>query len=655
MKPQSALRSFLAIAGSSLLAASSASGTTETYYWDSNDGTDGFGSTAGIWSATTVATTTSGWSTDSTGNTAINGNSVTTDAEDTVYFGTVAKNYTGNITFSGPLSVRYIYTCPTHGSYSAAASPIITFADEGIFETAKDGTTGMPAVTINGAATSLTWRSTRTLQLFNIISSVPNTSKYILQTSPDSQLSYPGRVGVNAAAQLGPVGTKLVFDGGTLRITNPASPLPVFPYTSLSQLDAEHAVTFTSGSNAGFDYNVQFGTFTVDLQMDLGTGKFYAEGRTNFDTTIKLTQPNTMAGTYITSGTLEISQSDHLGSITSPLTFGTGNSAHSSGGMLRITGTAITSLGARPMFTTPTKPVGFDIADAANTFTVDKLLDQTTGTFTKRGAGTLVLTQNNTFTGTTTVSAGTLVINGDQSSATGNVSVSANATLGGKGTIGGSTSIATGGKLAFDISTPAGSHDPLELAAAKTLTFGGSSTLTITSTGGTPAAETYTLVTAPGGIIGAIPSTVILPLDWTAGAPYLDGTSLKINITSVSVGVSGYTSWKSANAGDQDPHLDFDNDGVENGVEYFMNAAAGFTASPALDGTNTITWPNGGNIPASAYGTGVGKQFVIQTSSDLTTWTDVLPTTNTSGPGGSLTYTLTGASPQFVRLKVTPE
>ena len=84
-----------------------------------------------------------------------------------------------------------------------------------------------------------------------------------------------------------------------------------------------------------------------------------------------------------------------------------------------------------------------------------------------------------------------------------------------------------------------------------------------------------------------------------------------------------------------------------------MNASAGFTASPAIDGIGTITWPNGGNILPGAYGT----EYVIQTSSDLSTWTDVLVgdlTTNTPGPGGSLTYTLTGAAPRFVRLKVTP-
>lgn len=51
-----------------------------------------------------------------------------------------------------------------------------------------------------------------------------------------------------------------------------------------------------------------------------------------------------------------------------------------------------------------------------------------------------------------------------------------------------------------------------------------------------------------------------------------------------------------------------------------MNSAPGFTASPALNGSNTITWPNGGNIASGAY----GSEFVVQTSNDFAVWQDVL-------------------------------
>jgi hypothetical protein len=95
-----------------------------------------------------------------------------------------------------------------------------------------------------------------------------------------------------------------------------------------------------------------------------------------------------------------------------------------------------------------------------------------------------------------------------------------------------------------------------------------------------------------------------------------------------------YGTWAETNAGGQGANLDWDNDGVSNGVEYFMNAAAGFTANPALVG-NTATWPNGGNIPSSGY----GSQFVVQTSTDLANWSDVASDDITlSNTAGALTW-----------------
>ena len=112
-----------------------------------------------------------------------------------------------------------------------------------------------------------------------------------------------------------------------------------------------------------------------------------------------------------------------------------------------------------------------------------------------------------------------------------------------------------------------------------------------------------------------------------------------------------YTSWATDNAGGQAANFDWDNDGVSNGVEFFMNAAPGFTANPGLVG-NTVTWPNGGNISASTYGT----QFVVQTSSDLVTWNEVAEG-DLNNTAGSLSYSVDPANApakQFVRLKVTP-
>jgi autotransporter-associated beta strand protein len=128
----------------------------------------------------------------------------------------------------------------------------------------------------------------------------------------------------------------------------------------------------------------------------------------------------------------------------------------------------------------------------------------------------------------------------------------------------------------------------------------------------------------------------------------------KLNVLT---GAAGYASWAGANGISLNPSEDTNNDGVANGVAYFMNVT-GLATNPGINGiTKQVTWPNGGNINSDQY----GIQFVVQTSSDLQTWTDIVgtgpsPDPNLSNQSGSVSYTLTltDPSPRFVRLKVTP-
>jgi hypothetical protein len=86
---------------------------------------------------------------------------------------------------------------------------------------------------------------------------------------------------------------------------------------------------------------------------------------------------------------------------------------------------------------------------------------------------------------------------------------------------------------------------------------------------------------------------------------------------------------------------DSNNDGVANGITYFMGAT-GIATNPGLDGTNKITWPKD-----SAY----SGTWQVQISSDLSAWANVASTNN----GSSVSYTLeSGLGKKFVRLLVTP-
>ena len=80
---------------------------------------------------------------------------------------------------------------------------------------------------------------------------------------------------------------------------------------------------------------------------------------------------------------------------------------------------------------------------AGDSLTIGGVVSGTAGDvgFRKEGTGTLVLSGGNTYEGATNVTAGTLVVNGDQSGAGGDVLIADGATLAGTGTIGGATTI----------------------------------------------------------------------------------------------------------------------------------------------------------------------------------------------------------------------
>ncbi|MCP5546638.1 MAG: autotransporter-associated beta strand repeat-containing protein [Akkermansiaceae bacterium] len=115
----------------------------------------------------------------------------------------------------------------------------------------------------------------------------------------------------------------------------------------------------------------------------------------------------------------------------------------------------------------------------------------------------------------------------------------------------------------------------------------------------------------------------------------------------------GYSEWASVNVGGQTADQDFNEDGVSNGIAYFMDNTGRITL-PGIAG-GVISFTNGGNIPSGDYGT----RFWLETAQDLDDWTPVDVgdlDANTDGPGGSLAYTLpTGMGKWFVRLVVAPD
>lgn len=111
-------------------------------------------------------------------------------------------------------------------------------------------------------------------------------------------------------------------------------------------------------------------------------------------------------------------------------------------GTIAASGTSVISGGAINLRPAGGANMPFDVA-AGGVLNISSSLQNDLGTagFAKTGAGKMVLNADNSYKGTTLVNQGTLVINGNNAGATGEVRVAAGATLMGSGTVGGATTI----------------------------------------------------------------------------------------------------------------------------------------------------------------------------------------------------------------------
>ena len=105
----------------------------------------------------------------------------------------------------------------------------------------------------------------------------------------------------------------------------------------------------------------------------------------------------------------------------------------------------------------------------------------TGGSLTKIGTGKLTLSGANTYTGVTTVNAGTLLVSNTTGSATGPGAVKVNAgTLGGSGIITGAVTIGTGSGAGAILAPAGGTKKQATLTSQSALTFNSDATYTYT-------------------------------------------------------------------------------------------------------------------------------------------------------------------------------
>jgi len=312
-----------------------------------------------------------------------------------------ASTYSGGTTLSG-----------TTVSGTSSAVLIVNTNSVGTSGNITSSVFGVGAITLNGGSVKLRANTTTAMTLYNNVT-LSGDLQFVTAGASDKSLTLAGPVTIS----------------GSNRTIN----------TDTSGADGTPALGIISG-------NIGDGGNALGLTKS-GTGLLI------------LTGSNTYSGdTRIGSGAMAIGSASGTGSLalqsttvdlnaadTGTIQFGTSNAttitSATFGGLKGSRNLALTNANTTPAAVALT--VGGNNANTAYSGN----LTGTGGSLTKSGNGTLTLSGTNTYTGATAVSAGTLLIDGNQSSANGTVTVISGATLGGNGTVGGAATIAAGATL----------------------------------------------------------------------------------------------------------------------------------------------------------------------------------------------------------------
>ena len=287
-----------------------------------------------------------------------------------------------------------------------------------------------------------------------------------------------GTLSVGVTGNLGAAASNLVFNGGTLQITNTAS-LPNFSTIG-------HTVLFNSGKTVGLD--ISSGTFTADQVLNQASGGLDKAG----NGTLVLNQTNTYTGaTNVTTGTLQLDGSTHASSTVAIATAGTltgsgtvnGNSTLTGNGIInKASGTLAGTLGvtggnwngAGAVTGAVTASSGtFNIGSGAN-LSANGGLNVTGGTIAAGNSSSTITgnlnytsSSNSTFAGVIAGANKTLTLN----------SAAAKLTLSGTNTYTGATNV-NAGTLAITGSGSINASSGVTVAAGANLVYNSSATIT---------------------------------------------------------------------------------------------------------------------------------------------------------------------------------
>ncbi|WP_420403915.1 DUF4347 domain-containing protein [Nisaea sp.] len=386
--------------------------------------------------------------------------------------------------------------------------------------------------------------------------------------SGDTLLNFNGLPGVPPPS----VTQTITLNSGAVTLSNPADVTIRFTGGTYNILITGDDLNLGTGNNTLFIGGVTTPQ-TLTVNSNITGNRVLDIGYDGTDVTVVLGGTNSMVkstggiGNATGAVSIRVKNDDTL-SIGSDAALGSGKLALASG-TLKVTGA-----------TTIDNTIYLDDLSVGNGGTIDNSADvivssviEGAGNLTKSGANTLTLSGNNTYTGTTTVSNGTLSVSADGNLGTGSVTLN-----GGNLTVTGATTIDNAVALSSNATITNSADVTLSgvVSGANNLTKDGASTLTLSGTNtysGTTTVSNGTLSVSADGNLGT-------------GSVTLNGGNLT---------VTGATT-------------------IDNAVALSSNAtitnSADVTLSGVISGANNLTKDGAGSLTLSATNTYSGTTTV---------------------------------------------
>lgn len=291
------------------------------------------------------------------------------------------------LTVGGPFTIgtlNFFYNGGTQAFGSNSGTDLLTL----------QSSVGMPTIYVTNNGAAYFYVILYGTQGFNKTGPGTLTFRYNNFSEPytGSVVVSGGALGLNIDGNLGNANNGIVISNNAQILFNPTT-------AASATLAASRSITLACPSA---NIAVANTSYSLTIAGNIGESVVGSGLQKSDVGTLALSGANTYSGsTKISGGALSVAANNNLGSAAASILF--------DGGVLQITGTAMTNFGRSVSFISG-KSVTLDVNDINNRFTTDQSLTQGTGGLIKIGPGTLQLGQPSTYTGSTTVNAGCLAL-----------------------------------------------------------------------------------------------------------------------------------------------------------------------------------------------------------------------------------------------------